>query len=85
MLADLSLDHGSRRVFPARVPEDSLRLARHDAERLARRSGVPAADAGPPGAWLEDAAQTTFLLDVRTAEEFADASLAGRGMRPADS
>ena len=82
MLADLPLDHGSRRVFPARVPEDSLRLARHDAERLARRSGVPAVDAGRLGAWLDDAARTTFLLDVRTAEEFADDSLAGARHAP---
>lgn len=81
-LEDLQLEHGARRrygddIASADIPE----LARRSAQ-LAERHGVPMADASQVQAWLRDTARSTFLCDVRSAEEFEQGSLPGAQHTP---
>lgn len=76
-LAGLDLERGSPRTLP-RAPD----LAQRDAEQrqaraLAARAGVPELSATQAQLWLDDTQRTTFVFDVRTAEEFAAGSLPG--------
>lgn len=81
-LADFKLDHGaSRRYDDAVAPADLPDLAQRSAG-LARRHGVPEVDAAQVRAWLNDASRSTFLCDVRSAEEFARGSLPGAQHTP---
>ncbi len=70
-LAGLDLEHGARRFYPS-APQgataDSLRAKAHD---LATVHQVPLVGSTEVNRWLGEAARTTCLLDVRTAEEFA--------------
>ena len=52
------------------------------AERVARRFGVKFIDAGRVQAWLKDDKRTTYLLDVRTKEEFEAGRPAGARHAP---
>lgn len=79
-LAGLSLVHGS-------THRDSTRVAVHAddqaaAARLARRAGVPLLEVRQAQAWLDDAQRTTFILDIRSAEEFAAGTLSGARHAP---
>ncbi|CAB3814617.1 rhodanese-like domain-containing protein [Achromobacter mucicolens] len=81
-LEDLQLEHGARRRYPDDVtPEDVPALAQRSAQ-LAQRHGVPSANAGQVQDWLRDPQRTTFLCDVRSAEEFAKGSLPGAQHAP---
>ena len=79
-LAGLMLEHGS-----ARQPDHaavSTAEDRADAERLAAEAGVRRLSEAEAQAWLMDAARTTHVLDVRSAEEFAAGSLPGARHAP---
>ena len=52
------------------------------AERVAQRFGVKFTDAGKVQQWMRDASRTTYLLDVRTREEFEAGHLAGSRHAP---
>lgn len=81
-LADFRLDHGaSRRYDEAIAPQDLPALAQRSAG-LAERHGVPIVDAAQVRAWLGDTARSTFLCDVRSAEEYAQGSLPGAQHAP---
>ena len=81
-LEDLQLEHGARRRYPDDVtPEDVPALAQRSAQ-LAQRHGVPSANAAQVQDWLRDPQRTTFLCDVRSAEEFAKGSLPGAQHAP---
>ncbi len=81
-LEDLQLEHGARRRYDDDIaPQDVAALAQRSA-RLANRHGVPSVDAGQVQAWLRDPQRTTFLCDVRSAEEFAQGSLPGAQHAP---
>ncbi|MCI1837489.1 rhodanese-like domain-containing protein [Achromobacter sp. HNDS-1] len=81
-LADFKLDHGaSRRYDDAVAAADLPDLAQRSAG-LARRHGVPEVNAAQVRAWLDDASRSTFLCDVRSAEEFARGSLPGAQHTP---
>ena len=54
-----------------------LAKAQAAAERVAQRFGVKFTDAGRVQAWLEDSRRTTYVLDVRTREEFEAGHVAG--------
>ena len=56
--------------------------AQSAAERVAQRFGVKFTDAGRVQAWLKDDKRTTYLLDVRTREEFEASHLAGSRHAP---
>ncbi|WP_133856575.1 rhodanese-like domain-containing protein [Comamonas sp. JUb58] len=80
-LNDLPLDHGQNRSYPehrrAPAPEVAARLAQLSAEQGAARI-----DAARLSAWLADPERTTYLLDVRSPEEFAASPIAGAAHAP---
>lgn len=80
-LNDLPLDHGQSRSYPehrrAPAPEVAARLA-----QLSAQHGAAHLDAASLVAWLADQERTTYLLDVRSPEEFAAAPIAGATHAP---
>ncbi len=81
-LEDFKLDHGAQRRYDDTVaPEDLPALVRRSAD-LAERHNVPRVNASQVQAWLDDAGRSTFLCDVRSAEEFAQGSLPGAQHTP---
>ena len=74
-LAGLHLDHGAERRYPEQpaATTDRAGLA-HRARALALKHAVTFATAEQAAAWLKQPSRTTFLLDVRAAEEVAAAS-----------
>ncbi len=76
-LEDFPLEHGSTRRYPEVPFGTDLAQARERAAGLARAHGARFADEAEVNRWLADAARTTYLFDVRTAEEFRAGSAAG--------
>jgi rhodanese-related sulfurtransferase len=77
-LAGFDLERGSTRKYPDVV--DASTASR--ATDFARRHGVLAIPATTAAAWLADPQRTTYLLDVRTQEEFAAGHLPGAPHAP---
>ncbi|CAP44490.1 rhodanese-like domain-containing protein [Bordetella petrii] len=77
-LADLPLEHQSSRVYPERIPAQSLSSLRQRSRQLQEKFGVTVVDAGQVRAWLEDDACNVFLCDVRTEEEHRQGGVPGR-------
>ncbi|MFZ4285822.1 rhodanese-like domain-containing protein [Variovorax sp. HJSM1_2] len=79
-LQGLKLEHGSLRrstkAFPAQAQD------RAAAAREAEAAGVLQLSVMQAQAWLDDGQRTTYVLDVRSAEEFALGSLAGARHAP---
>ena len=76
-LADFELEHGATRAYPEIAAGSDLSDARSRAHALAKRCGVRWIEDDVAADWLEDPSRTTFLLDVRTAEEFASSTIPG--------
>jgi len=70
-LAGLELEHGSTRRYPDTVNENAASEARARADGLIARFGLATLDRQTAQAWLDAADRTTYLLDVRSAAEFA--------------
>jgi cystathionine beta-lyase len=81
-LADLQLEHGSTRRYPDQVSPDALIKQREAAQALARKTGVETVSAGQVAEWARDQSRSLFLCDVRTAEEYASATLPGAQHTP---
>ena len=81
-LEDLQLEHGARRRYPDQVAAQDIPALAQRSAQLAERHGVPEVGAAQLQAWLADAGRTTFLCDVRSAEEFALGSLPGAQHTP---
>ncbi len=81
-LAGLELEHGSARTLPPAPDAAQRQAAREDAAGAARRAGVPVLTAAEAQDWLDDGNRTTFVFDVRTAEEFAAGGLQGARHAP---
>ena len=76
-LAGLQLAHGAgRRHREPPAPAD-LGVLRGRARALAAARGVAFVSAREVEGWLADRSRTTYLLDVRTPEEFAASPMAG--------
>ena len=75
-LAGFELAHGSERRAdkPSKAGHDKAKQA---ATRVAERFGVSSADRQTVAEWLSDPGRTTYLLDVRSPEEFAAGTEAG--------
>jgi rhodanese-related sulfurtransferase/predicted metal-dependent enzyme (double-stranded beta helix superfamily) len=68
-LAGLQVDRGASRTPPEPTPE-GLAKASAMAARVGERVGVPTIDEAELAEWRAEAGRTTFVLDVRTPEEF---------------
>jgi len=80
-LAGLNLETGNRRHAPA--PSGStLSQAQKAAAAVAARFGVETIDAEGLSAWERDPTRTTFLLDVRSPEEYAAGHMPGAVSAP---
>lgn len=81
-LAGFELERGSARRYPSASPQvDLIERARVAAE-LAARQGVRCLDSEEARQWLADPARTTYLLDVRTPEEFETEAVPGTRNAP---
>jgi rhodanese-related sulfurtransferase len=80
-LAGYTCERGSNRVAPP-PDSDAAALARSTAAQLAERFEVGFVDAATVRGWQADSAMTLYLLDVRSAEEFAQAHIAGSRHAP---
>ncbi|MCY1536518.1 Rhodanese-like domain protein [compost metagenome] len=81
-LEDLQLEHGALRRYGDDIaPQDVPALAQRSAA-LAERHSVPTVSAQAVQAWLRDTARSTFLCDVRSAEEYLQGSLPGAQHTP---
>lgn len=69
-LAGLALERGARRRHPEGPPRNMRGLAAH-ARSLADQHGVVWVSPQEAQEWVADGSRTTYLLDVRTPEEFA--------------
>jgi rhodanese-related sulfurtransferase len=81
-LAGLELEHGAN-TKPDPVSSEANIVARQRAEAVAARFGVARIGHSALAAWLGEAdKRTTYLLDVRTPEEFAAGHLPGSVCAP---
>ncbi|MCW5222180.1 sulfurtransferase [Verminephrobacter aporrectodeae subsp. tuberculatae] len=80
-LAGLELEHGQQRCHAPGLPAD-LALRQRQASALGRRHGVQWIGSAQAQAWVDDARRSTFVLDVRTGEEFAQGSIQGAQHAP---
>lgn len=80
-LQGLPLEHGSPRdVLPP--PPPTVLQQQQAAQRLAQANAVPTLSTTEAQAWIDDTSRNFFLLDVRTAQEFAQGTLAGAQHAP---
>ena len=77
VLADLELERGASRKYPDTIDDSALPSLREQARALMQRHGVGVVEAETFNTWLLDSSRTTYLLDVRTPEEFSAGSLPG--------
>ena len=80
-LAGQSLAHGQSQRFPQTSASNREQAARA-ARDVANQAGVWRQDKPGLAAWQADARRTTYLLDVRTPEEFAAGHLPGSRSAP---
>jgi rhodanese-related sulfurtransferase len=80
-LAGFQCEHGAQRRAPP-PSRAGLAKARAAAERVAKRFRVKFATRAQAQSWLRDAARTTYLLDVRSPEEYAAGHIAGARHAP---
>jgi len=80
-LAGFECERGSERVAPPPDGE-AQRKARAAADAVAQRFQVKFARAAQAREWLRDGSRTTYLLDVRSREEFEAGHLAGSRHAP---
>ena len=77
-LADLALEHESRRAYPEVTPDEAgLEVNRARAEALAEKYALRVAGAADLAAWAAEADRTTAFIDIRTPEEVRARPLAG--------
>jgi rhodanese-related sulfurtransferase len=76
-LAGLELEHGALRRHSDDVGAADIAQQQAQAQQFARARGVAYVAPAQAAAWLADPARTTYLLDVRTAEEHAVAAPPG--------
>ena len=77
-----ALEQGATRSHDPTISEAALQAARERALRLRERSPLPKVDAAQIDIWQQDLSRSTYLLDVRTAEEFAAGHVDGATHAP---
>ncbi|RDK05272.1 sulfurtransferase [Cupriavidus lacunae] len=76
-LAGHALEHGSDRFAVAVPSAPVLAAARERSARLLQRFGLPALSTAQAQQWLDDTHRTTYLFDIRSADEFARRTIDG--------
>ncbi|APX91555.1 hypothetical protein BWR19_00510 [Halomonas sp. 1513] len=74
-LAGFELEHGSTRHYPRVVRSSASSGAA--ARQLAMKHGAQSIDTRTAQSWLDDDQRTTYIFDVRSAEEYQHATLNG--------
>jgi rhodanese-related sulfurtransferase len=77
VLAGLELERGAARRYPDAVNESALPAMRTQSAQLMQRHAVETVSPTTVKAWLSETNRTTYLLDVRTPEEFKAGSIPG--------
>jgi len=80
-LAGFELERGCERVY-SENSANGLAAAKERAEAVAARFGVRSVDWVTYAQWRDDAARTTYLLDVRSPEEYRAAHVPGAKPAP---
>jgi rhodanese-related sulfurtransferase len=80
-LAGLDLEHGPTTSLTPASPQ-ALAAARQRAEAVAARFGIRRIDRAMLAGWQRESDRTTFVLDVRTPDEFAAGHLPGSVSAP---
>jgi rhodanese-related sulfurtransferase len=81
-LAGLKLESGADRRYPEKAGAGDLAARKARAQAFAETHGAAFVTAAQAKAWVADPSRTTYLLDVRTAEEFAASALRGFAHAP---
>ena len=76
-LADLKLDHGQTKKHTLNIEQNTLDHRKSRARELAQKHGVNFVDRALVNQWQQDDQRTTFICDVRTAEEYAQGTVPG--------
>jgi rhodanese-related sulfurtransferase len=76
-LAYLPLERGSSHRYPEKIDSSTLPALQTAARKLMERFAVGAVSAQNVQAWLNDDKRTTYLIDVRTPEEFEAGTITG--------
>lgn len=76
-LAGQEVQKGADKRYPAGATGSELEKRRERARALMKERGIREVDAATVAGWLADATRSTFVLDVRTAEEFKADALPG--------
>jgi len=76
-LAGLELENGANRRYPDKLSGRDLAMRKARAQAFAETHGATFVTAGQAKEWIADYSRTTYLLDVRTAEEFAPSAVPG--------
>jgi len=69
-LAGLELEHGATRSYPNDISDDIISEAMQKADQLIKDYGIPVIDHDTLKSWCGDLEKTTFMFDIRTAEEY---------------
>jgi rhodanese-related sulfurtransferase len=80
-LAGFELDHGASRKYPD-VSAAGMAKAKERAEAMARKFGVRKTDLATIDRWRKEKDRTLYVLDVRSAEEYAAGHLPGAAHAP---
>ena len=76
-LAGLEVERSALRRYPQHVDAAQRAAARRRVEALSQRHPAPVIDGHTLAAWRQDTERSTYLFDVRTAEEYAAGTLPG--------
>lgn len=77
LLADFSLEYGSTHKYPETIDDSALPALQAAARKLMERFGIGTIAGQDVRVWLNDEIRSTYLLDVRTPEEFKRGTIAG--------
>jgi cystathionine beta-lyase len=77
VLSDLELERGAARKYPAEINVHTLPTVQSAAQQLMARFGIRIVAIREVQRWLEDDERTTYVIDIRTPEEYAAGSIAG--------
>lgn len=77
VLAGFELERGAARKYPDRIDDEAVPGLRDRARALMERHAIRCVTASEVDSWLGEPDRTTYLLDIRTPEEFQRGSLPG--------